>query len=147
MDSLRIDNGIKKIEVNDAGECIEFSINDDKVLTSFWAFGEWLEEQEKAVKELQNKNKESDANNEEEDRKATGEVIALRSKINNESCERIDSIFGTGASRKLFGSVIPDLYMVVDFLDKVTPFIEKYAKEHKKAIDSRYNKNRRGAKS
>lgn len=42
MDSLRIDNGIKKIEVNDAGECIEFSINDDKFLTSFWAFGEWL---------------------------------------------------------------------------------------------------------
>lgn len=147
MDSLRIDNGLKKIEVNDEGECIEFSISDDKFLTSFWAFGEWLEEQEKAIKELQEKNKEVDADSKQESRKAVGDVIALRSKINKESCERIDSIFGADASRKLFGSVIPDLSKVVEFLDKITPFVEKYAKEHKKAIDSRYNKNRKGAKS
>lgn len=35
MDTLHIDNGFKKIEVNDKGECIEFSIVDNDFSDGF----------------------------------------------------------------------------------------------------------------
>lgn len=147
MDSLRVDNGLKRIEVNDDGEYIEFSINDDKFLTAFWDFWSWMKESEKEINNLRDKNGDADADDESGRDEAVGSVISLRSKINNESCERIDAIFGTGASRKIFGRVTPDMYMVVDFLEKISPFIKKYADERKRAISSKYNKNRKGAKS
>lgn len=146
MDSLRVDNGIKRIEVNDAGECVEFSISDSNFLASFWEFGTWLKEKEKEIEDLKKNNDDPDQK-EEKVFESTGKVIDLRNRINKEASEKIDKIFGSEASRKIFGSVIPDLYMITDFLNKITPFIEKYTKERRKIIDGKYNKNRKGAKT
>lgn len=45
MDSLRIDNGLKKIEVNDAGEYIEFSVLDNGFFRGFSELMQWFDEQ------------------------------------------------------------------------------------------------------
>ena len=53
MDSLRIDNGTKKINVNDEGECIEFSIVNNDFFRAFFDLLRWFDEQEgrKEIKE------------------------------------------------------------------------------------------------
>lgn len=150
MDSLRIDNGLKKIEVNDAGEYIEFSATDNNFFKSFSDLVQWFEEQEnrQEIKDMEEQRKKVVSENGEDiNYAALNSVLDIREKISEEACEKIDAIFGTEASRKIFGSIIPDMFLIADFFEKIAPFIEKYAKERNQAISKKYNKNRKGAKS
>lgn len=150
MDSLRIDNGTKKVEVNDAGEYIEFSIVNNDFFRSFFDLLRWFDEQEnrKDIKDMEEQKKKvvsEDGTNIDYD--AANNVLDISKKISNEACEKIDNIFGTEASRKIFGSVIPDMYMIADFFEKISPLIEKYQKERSQTINKKYSKGRKGAKS
>lgn len=150
MDSLRVDNGLKRIEVNDEKEYIEFSIVNNDFFRAFFDMLQWFEAQEnrKEIKEMEAKkedvvSEESKAINYD----AANAVLDIREKISKEACEKIDNIFGEESSRKVFGKVIPDMYMITDFFEKISPLIEKYAKERNQAIGKKYSKNRKGAKS
>lgn len=150
MDSLRIDNGLKKIEVNDAGEYIEFSVVDSGFFRAFFELLQWFDEQEarKEIKEMEEQGDKvvsDDGNKINYD--AANSVLDIREKISKEACEKIDNIFGAESSRKIFGSITPDMYMVADFFEQITPFIEKYAKERNQSINKKYSKSRKGAKS
>ncbi len=78
---------------------------------------------------------------------AANNVLDLRETISKEACEKIDNIFGAEASRKIFGNILPDMYMIADFFEKISPFIEKYQKERSQTINKKYSKSRKGAKS
>lgn len=150
MDSLRIDNGLKKIEVNDAGEYIEFSVTDNNFFKSFYDLIQWFEEQEnrQEIKDMEEQRKKvvsEDSN--DINYTALNNILDIREKISKEACEKIDAIFGVDASRKIFGGIIPDMFLIADFFEKIAPFIEKYAKERNQTISKKYNKNRKGAKS
>lgn len=150
MDSLRIDNGTKKIEVNDAGEYIEFSIVNNDFFRAFFDLLRWFDEQEgrKEIKDMEeNAGKVVSDDEKEINYDAANSVLDIRDKISREACEKIDNIFGREASRKIFGSVAPDMYMIADFFEKISPLIEKYQKERSQTINKKYSKNRKGAKS
>ena len=78
---------------------------------------------------------------------ALSNVLDIRDKVSKEACEKIDNIFGVGASKKIFGSIIPDMYSIAEFFEKISPFIEKYAKERNQTINRKYSKGRKGSKS
>lgn len=150
MDSLRIDNGIKKIEVNDAGEYIEFSVADNNFFRAFSGLIQWFDEQErrqdiKDMEEQRDKVVSEDGKNINYD--ALNNILDIRDKISKEACDKIDAIFGLEASQKIFGSVVPNMDLITDFFEKITPFIEKYAKDRNQTISKKYNKNRKGVKS
>lgn len=150
MDSLRIDNGIKKIEVNDAGECIEFSIVNNDFFRAFFDMLQWFDEQEnrKDIKDMEEQKERvvsEDGANINYD--AASIVLDIKEKISKEACEKIDKIFGAEASRKIFGGIVPDMFSIADFFDQIAPLIEKYAKERNQAINKKYSKSRKGAKS
>ena len=150
MDSLRIDNGLKEIEVNDEGERIKFSIVDNDFFRAFFDLLKWFDDQEnrKDIKEIEEQsNKAVSEDGENINYNAVNNVLDLRDKISKEACEKIDNIFGAEASRKIFGSVIPDMYMIADFFEQITPLIEKYQKERSQTINKKYSKSRKGAKS
>lgn len=150
MDSLRVDNGTKKIEVNDAGEYIEFSIVNNDFFRAFSDLLQWFDEQENRqdIKDMEEKRKNVVSKNEEKINYDTlNGVLDIREKISKEACEKIDNIFGTEASRKVFNGIVPDIFAIADFFEQITPFIEKYAKERNQTINKKYNKNRKGAKS
>lgn len=150
MDSLRIDNGTKKINVNDEGECIEFSIVNNDFFRAFFDLLRWFDEQEgrKEIKEMEeNADKVVSDDEKEINYDAANSMLDIRDKISREACEKIDNIFGCEASRKIFGSVAPDMYMIADFFEKISPLIEKYQKERSQTINKKYSKNRKGAKS
>lgn len=150
MDSLRIDNGLKKIEVNDNGEYIEFSVINSDFFRSFFELLRWFDEQEnrediKEMEEQGDKVVSDDGSKINYD--AANKVLDIRDKMIKEACEKIDNIFGDNASRKIFGSILPDMYMIADFFEQITPLIEKYAKERNQSISKKYNKGRKGEKS
>ena len=150
MDSLRIDNGLKRIEVNDAGEYIEFSVVDSGFFRAFFDLLQWFDEQEnrKEIKEMKEQGDKVVSDDENKiNYDAANSVLDIREKISKEACEKIDNIFGAEASRKIFGSIVPDMYMIADFFEKITPFMEKYAKERNQTINKKYSKSRKGSKS
>lgn len=150
MDSLRIDNGTKKIEVNDSGEYIEFSVVSNDFFRAFFDLLRWFDEQEnrKEIAEMEEqKGKVVLEDGEKINYDAANNVLDISDKISKEACEKIDNIFGEEASRKIFGNILPDMYMIADFFEKFSPLIEKYQKERNQTIDKKYNKSRKGAKS
>lgn len=150
MDSLRIDNGLKRIEVNDAGEYIEFSVVDSEFYRAFFELLQWFDEQEnrKEIKEMEEQgDKVISGDGSKINYDAANSVLDIREKISKEACGNIDNIFGAESSRKIFGSIVPDMYMIADFFEQIAPLIEKYAKERNQSINKKYSKSRKGAKS
>lgn len=150
MDSLRIDNGLKKIEVNDAGEYIEFSVVDNDFFRGFSELMQWFGEKstQENIKDMEGQAGKVVSDNESEiNHAALNNVFDIREKISKEACEKIDNIFGEGASRKVFGGITTDMYSIAEFFEKITPFIERYAKERNQTINKKYSKGRKGAKS
>lgn len=146
MDSIRINNGRERIEVNDEGEYIEIYSLDASFRKSFYDLVDWFNQLKERddVKELQ----EQGSNGADEAIKK--KECEVEAKINEELRERIDDIFGDEACRKIFGRKPPNLYTVSFFLDAITPYIEKYIQKHNtevKEISKKYSKNRKGAKS
>lgn len=145
MDKLRVDSGIKTIEVNDDGECIRFSVTDSAFFENFFRLINWFEgdELKKSINDLEEK---KDAF-ENKDISLLQEIVSTQKGIIAQVMEKIDSIFGVDASRKIFSGTIPDIYAVADFFEQISPYIEKYAKERNKVISSKYSAKRKGAKS
>ena len=50
---LRVDNGLRKIGVNDKGDYLEISINDSSVFDRFADLMTWLQEKEKDLNQFQ----------------------------------------------------------------------------------------------
>lgn len=150
MDSLRIDNGLKKIEVNDAGEYIEFSVLDNDFFRGFSELMQWFDGQN-TKDNINNMNEQAgkvvSENGDEINHEALSNIIDIRDKVSKEACEKIDNIFGVGASKKIFGGIVPDMFSIAEFFEKIAPFIEKYAKERNQSINKKYSKSRKGAKS
>lgn len=148
MDTLHIGNGLKKIEVNDRGECIEFSVTDNGFFKAFSDLVRWIGSQEQTISEMQEQQEKIvPADGEEINTDALDRVLDIREKISKEACEKIDKIFGADASRKIFDGITPDFWAVIDFFGQVMPLVEKYAKERSQSISTRYSRSRRGAKS
>ncbi len=149
MDSLRIENGIKKIEVNDDGEYIQFSVTDSSMFKAFADFLKWIESEEASMQMQEIGKKANDIKNEdgELNTEAFDNVVSAYDAFIKKACTKIDAIFGADACRKIFCGVTPDFYAITDFLEKITPFLDKYAKERHENINLKYSARRRGAKS
>lgn len=134
MEKIRVDNGIKKIEVNDKGEYIQFSINDNKFIEGLGELVQYVDSEiEKANKEIEKEN--------------IYEKVKKKNAICREACKRLDTIFGENACKKVFGDIEPDEYMIGDFLDQVLELATKFQKERKSSIEEKYSTNRKGANS
>lgn len=148
MDTLHIDNGYKKIEANDKGECIEFSIVSNGFFKAFSELVQWVDAQEQVLRNLAEQQKKVfPGDSGEINYDALDSVLDIRGKVSKEACEKIDSIFGADASRKIFCGIEPDCLAIVDFIGQVSPLIEGDAKERNQTIGKRYSKTRKGAKS
>lgn len=125
---IRVDNGRRRIEVNDAGECIEVAV-DTGFLERLQSFHDWLGEKRQEI-----------------EGKEMVETAAI-AQTYRESMEKVDALFGQNACRKVFGEgIIPDWDMITDFLNQMMPILEKMIDERQKKLTSKYNRSRRGGK-
>lgn len=140
MEKLRVDNGLKKIEVNDNGEYIEFSISDNRFVEGLGELVDWMDSVSKQ------KNEEA-----KEDTERTIEDMLNKRKDKNkicqEACTRIDNLFGEGTCKKVFGNIEPDDYLIGDFIEKIMDLVNKFQKERKESIKNKYSNQRKGANS
>lgn len=132
MDRILINNGTKRIEVNDQGEYIELPMGDQGFPTRFYDFVN------KMIARYENiAQKATDLLSAEEQSKKMYEVAL-------ENMSDIDELFGECTCKKVFGDIVPDDYMIIDFFDQLRPYINKYGKERRNEIKNKYAP--RGAK-
>lgn len=151
MEKLRIDSGLKRVEVNDKGEFIEFSVTDNGFLRKLAGLLRWFGGQDEGIGELQKYQEDifagdgGDMNFE-----ALNKALDTRDRIIKEACGRIDDVFGAEACRKIFGGIMPDFWAISDFLGQISPLIEKFTRERTAVsggIAQKYSRDRKGARS
>lgn len=159
MDSLRVSNGIKRIEVNDNGEYIEIPISDTVFFERYAEILQYFDKKqveiEKRAKEIATKYpaKEQEENESEDTISETNvdmvvDTVRLYSELCKDTCTQLDKLFGDGCCRKVFvGIETPGAELIGDFFEQITPFLQKYAQERNDKISLKYNNRRKGARS
>lgn len=158
MERIRIDAGIKEIEVNDSGDSIKIPINDTafyrRFVEAFNRFEKKRVEIDRKSKELSGKYPQKETGDGQEEKaegdpeinmEMFGDAIGLYSEACRETCMEIDNIFGDGCCSKVFPGVKePGIDMIVEFFEQILPIMEKFMDEKKKNMVQKYGKKRRG---
>lgn len=159
--SINVDNGIRRIKVNEEGEYIEFSVNDSAFFERFADFLRWVEGLDGTVNEFEAELREKFAAlepKEQSEELEEGEiqlppadiitmVAGKRTELHRECCQKLDGLFGDGCCRKVFGGIVPDDVLLMDFVEQICPHIERMGKERNEKFALKYNRNRRGKRS
>lgn len=124
MDSIRIDTGIKRIQINDGPDYIEFNPTDVLFAERFYAA---YQEFNVKQSEFQQRSEELDAHKDELDENGLPVNVSQGLAFLHETCEfmrsKIDYLFGAGTSQKVFGDAL-NLDVIGQFLDAMTPYIQ-----------------------
>lgn len=127
MDSIRVSNLNKKIEVNDEGEYIVLPFSDQAFPGRFY---QMLDSFTEMKKEIDNK-----VNEELKQR----ELIDFIADIHEKAKKDIDLLLGKDTCKKVFGDIVPGIDMIQEFFEKLLPFFNAYSKERKKELNKKFN--------
>lgn len=124
MEKIRVGKDIE-ISVNDYGDTIRINAEDQNFIEKFYGMLDKLEESSKRVQS--------------EDTKQLGERERLKMVIEETKgiMTEIDSIFGENSCKKIFGDIVPGMYLIADFFFQLRPIVDKYVAERNKDIMAR----------
>ena len=132
---IRVDNGVKRIEVNDQGDTIEVSAT-MSFYTRLRDLYTWLKDAAARAQAI------ADDLPEDADVDASIEHIDRVAEIFREFTVKNDEIFGAGASKKIYGEGIPDIDMIDSFFEQLLPIVEKLAQDRNKQHAQKYGRGR-----
>lgn len=140
---LQVDNGLRRIKVNVDGDYIEVSVNDSTFFDRFADLLVWIGDKEKELEQYGETHKADDL----KDMEIVQELVRKRTETYQECCRRLDMLFGEGCCRKVFGNIVPDDLLIMDFLEQLTPVIEELGRERNKKLSGKYSRGRKGVNS
>lgn len=130
--SIRVNSGAKKIEVNDAGDFITLQLGSDHFIRDFYKIMKYIEEETK---------KKTDKENHDITEETIENVVTISGTVFN----MVEDLFGLGTCKKVFGDIEnPGIGLFLEFFDSLLPFIEEYQKE-RDAKFSKYGAGRTGS--
>jgi len=154
MAGIRVNTGVKRIDVNDNGDYITINLNDNTFLDRFFLMYENLVKmadessaKESAVREkykdyVGNKNGGSG----DVERLPDGmirDVLSLYKDASKTMMGEVDGLFGEGTCKKVFGDITPSFELYLEFFEQLTPYLQEFAKEKSRRI-SKYSAARTG---
>ena len=129
MESIRVNSGVKVIEVNDKGETISLPLSDDSFIKGF--FGLLNETKDKAAA-ISEKNG---------DVLETLDAVVEFDKVVR---DKIDVLMGENTCEKVFGDVLPSSDQFLDFFAQLRPIVESHV-EKRAANMNKYSAERVGS--
>lgn len=151
--NLKIDNGMRKIGVNDEGDYIELSVNDKNLTERFADLLKWMDEEGKNLEEKGKGLVEKHGNVPLMETDAEGkriintpvvcDVIKEETDLYRRCCEKIDYVFGADTCRKVFGNVVPDEVLIWEFFEQMSTVLEKMSAERGEKISSFYDRRKK----
>lgn len=129
MNKINISSGVKRIEVNDAGEYITLPVGDDSFIQRFTSMMDEIQKQAEKLKM-----------DEQDILGSMANLVAVDESIK----EKIESLFGEGTCRKVFGDILPGIDMFLEFFEQLLPFIEEHQKSRTEKMN-KYSASRAGS--
>lgn len=129
MDSIRVNGGAKKIEVNDEGEFILLPVGDDGFTRDFYRLLEDFRKRAEAVRVTK-----------EDIAGSMDQVVGLSAEMK----EKVDALFGPGTCGKVFGELTPGVDLLLDFFYQLLPFFEESVKKRSERMN-KYSARRTGS--
>lgn len=113
MESIRVNNGVKVIEVNDEGEAISLPLSDDRFVRDFYNLANSIKQKSESIAAKKDV------------LEALDETVAVDEQVRDE----VDKLIGADTCRKVFGSILPSLDMFTDFFMQLLPIIDAHTKK------------------
>lgn len=137
-------SNILKIEVNDRGDCITLNFSDRGFLHRFYELGGNIEKwaSERAA-EMKNIGAPTDGS---AFIGATKRTIEIDEEFHKKLASGINDVFGAGTCQKVFDCETPDVSAVCEFIEQITPIIQREADKRKDKVSAKYTAKRRGGK-
>ena len=133
MDRICLNNGNKKIEINDSGDYIVIPMGDNSFPERVIKFSKDAESKYKLLVEKEIELKDSGI-----------EVVSkMRSEIFTSIGSMFDELFGVGSCKTVFGNMAPSHDIMLDFMEQIVPLVERYATERQSEIETKYSKRSR----
>lgn len=144
--SIRIGRkDILRIEVNDAGECIELDFGDRNFFYKFFKLGEVFEQIAKEFEQKPTEQAQEDGGDLSTFEKYAP-TIKRDEEMHRRMAQEIDNVFGAGTCVKVFGNDCPSADLITEFMEAIQPFVRAEAEKRKKTINTKYTANRKGGK-
>lgn len=144
MSGIRVNTGVKRIEVNDDGDYITLSLNDNAFLDRFLSLYERIQNMADEYTGKENAVREKYADGAESSRDGLlRETFALYTEAGKTMKQEMDSLFGEGSCKKVFGDITPSFELYLDFFEQLTPYLQEFAKEKAQRM-SKYSAGRTG---
>lgn len=134
MNEIRVNSGIV-VKVNDNGDTITINAEDQCFIEKFYGLYDRLN------------NLSVEMQGSEVQKKGEREQLQYMIEKTREIMQDIDSLFGENACKKVFGDIVPNPSLLVDFFEQLNPIAKQYVNERQKKLDEKYNNDRKGARS
>lgn len=143
MEKIRVNTGVKRIEVNDNGDYIALSLSDNDFLNRFFTLyensqklaNEYASSEAQIIEKYQGAAETSEA--------CLREVLSIYTEAGKSMMSEIDNLFGEGTCKKVFGDITPSFELYFDFFEQLTPYLQEFAKEKTQRM-SKYSAARTG---
>lgn len=138
MEKIRIQRNVKRIEVNDNGDVLELNFDDLNLPYRFYAMLKDFEKnREKFTKGFTEKIKDMS------DEESVDAFVQAERELNEYMRDSVDSVFGEGTCRKVYGDILPSVEMHNKFFNALHPFFEEEARR-RQAKMNKYSARRMG---
>lgn len=140
MAGIRVNTGAKKIEVNDNGDYIVLNFSDHSFPSRFFAM---VDKVKTMAAEAEPKEKSIRDNNEPGSEELIRALCELDNELHTAISSEVDTLFGSGTCKKVFGDIVPGIELYDDFFQQLMPYFEEYGKERAQRM-SKYSAARVG---
>ena len=126
MAGIRVQNGAKKIEVNDSGDSIVLNFGGHQFPSRFFAL---LDRVQALAEEAEPREAEIQAAHPAGSLERNRRLAELDREIHQAIAAEVDGLFGEGTCRKVFGDILPGVELFDDFFTQLMPYFEQAGKE------------------
>lgn len=140
MAGIRVSTSVKRIEVNDNGDCIELNFSDNSFPDRFFNM---LENVQKRQEDIQAQDREIKEKFGADEYAVLQHEAALFRQMHESIMKEVDELFGADTCRKVFGDIVPGIELFDDFFHQLIPYFEEYGKERAAKL-SKYSADRTG---
>ena len=143
MAGIRVNTGVKRIEVNDDGDYITLSLSDNDFLNRFFALYENSQKMANEFSSSEAQIREKYQGDAETSAACLREVLSIYTEAGKNMMSEVDNLFGAGTCQKVFGDITPSFELYYDFFEQLNPYLQEFAKEKTQRM-SKYSAARTG---
>ena len=124
MDKITLISGLKRIEVNENGDCITFDARDqgfmDRIMNLLKEFYAKKEEYDAKIEKIQ----EMPGDTKEQQIARASAALEFNSSVCNWMAEQINAVFQDDVKQKVFGDITPTGEAWAEFMYQLAPIVQ-----------------------